>query len=87
MDTRPREDGTEGELVFVRRRVDVPLTPGAKVESATESRRSNWGVNGTLQIGDKAEPFELPRADGTTLALADRLGTAPLIVTTHRAYW
>jgi len=84
-DTRPRDD--EPELVFVRRRVDLPIAAGARAESATESRRSNWGVNGTLQIGDAAEPFVLPRADGSTLALADRLGTAPLIVTTYRAYW
>ncbi|MHC4846311.1 MAG: hypothetical protein ACYTCU_09130, partial [Planctomycetota bacterium] len=65
--TQPREDDSEPELVFVRRRVDLPIAPGAKAETATASRRSDWGVNGTLQIGDKAEAFELPRADGSTL--------------------
>jgi len=85
--TQLGEDDSDPELLFVRRRVDLPLAPGAKAETSTVSRRSNWGVNGTLQIGDKAEAFELPRADGSTLALADLLGEVPLVITIYRAYW
>jgi len=89
--TQPREDDAAAEpgpeLVFARRRVDLPIAAGAKGETSTASRRSNWGVNGTLQVGEPAEAFELPRADGTLVSLSGRLGKAPLIVSMQRAFW
>lgn len=80
-----KEEG--GALRFARRRVELPIAAGARAETTTPSRNSRWGVNGTLQIGDKAEPFALPRADGSVLDLGERVGTSPLLVMTYRAFW
>ena len=64
----------------------LPLEPGA---TATEgsANESDWGKGDFLKIGDKAEPFELPRADGSTLSLGEYLGKKNVIVTTYRAFW
>lgn len=71
---------------FLRRRLELSLTePGDAV--AVDPTTSAWGRNGTLQIGDRAPAFRLPRADGTELDLADWLGERKVIVTTYRAHW
>ncbi|MCB9844929.1 MAG: hypothetical protein H6811_02930 [Phycisphaeraceae bacterium] len=80
-------EGPEGPSRFVRRRVELPLTPGAANESVSNATVSNWGRESGLQIGDEAETFELPRADGSILRLADVIGTKNIIVTTYRAFW
>jgi len=76
----------DGEKYFVRRRVVVPIAPGATGRNETPDR-SNWGTESTLNIGDKADEFTLPRADGSKVALADYLGKTNVIVTTYRAFW
>jgi len=75
-----------GEKYFVRRRVALPVAPGATGRVAA-TERSNWGVENTLNIGDKADGFTLPRADGSTVSLDDYLGKTNVIVTTYRAFW
>jgi len=71
---------------FVRRRLELPVRAGARAEAANPSR-SNWGVENLLTIGDKADEFALPKADGTTVRLSDHLGKSNVIVTTYRAHW
>ena len=79
--------GEEGQSYFVRRRIELPIQPGITVRSAVQADVSNWGDNGSLQIGDKAVAYELPRADGGLVDLGDALGSSNVIVTTYRAYW
>jgi hypothetical protein len=71
---------------FVRHRLAVPFGPGAK-STATESTRSTWGDDTTLQLGDPAAAFSLSSSDGSTVNLADYLGKKNIIVTTYRAHW
>lgn len=80
-------EGPEGERTFLRRRLELPLAPGATAVPG-DANDSSWGKDEELlQIGDRAAPFELPRADGTLVALESLLGEKNLIVTTYRAYW
>ena len=80
-------EGPDGEKLFLRRRLELPLTPGAEAV-AGDVNDSSWGTDETLlQIGDRAAPFELPRADGTIVALESYLGEKNIIVTTYRAFW
>jgi hypothetical protein len=77
-----------GERVFVRRRVDVPLTgAGVRLATSTPATDSGWGRNGTLEIGQRATAIDLSRADGTTLELDQMLGQGPIVITTYRAFW
>jgi len=80
------QDG-DGNNWFVRRRVNLEISPGASASSADQAEVSAWGRNGTLAIGDEAQPFVLPRADGTTVDLSEYLGEKNIIVTTYRAFW
>lgn len=79
-----RKNGDEAR--FVRRRLELTLKPGARAKSVS-SDTSDWGRNGTLQIGEKAVAFKLPRADGSAVDLAALLGKKNVIVTTYRAFW
>ncbi|TDJ79882.1 MAG: hypothetical protein E2O39_00225 [Planctomycetota bacterium] len=80
-------EGPDGEKTFLRRRLELPLTPGAEAVVGDE-HDSSWGTDEKLlQIGDRAALFELPRADGTMVALASYLGEKNIIITTYRAFW
>lgn len=80
-------NGAEGPCRFVRRRMHLPLAAGA-IATPGPARVSAWGAgNGGLQIGDRADAFALPRADGSTVALADYLDEKNVLLTTYRAYW
>jgi hypothetical protein len=71
---------------FARRRLELPLKAGA-VATPAATEKSDWGREKLLQIGDKAEPFELPRADGSSVSLAEHLGKKNIVVVTYRAFW
>lgn len=72
---------------FVRRRLTLPVRASATAKEA-DPNTSDWGVNKRLlQLGDKAALFELPRADGSTVSLAQHLGKKNVVVTTYRAFW
>ncbi len=76
----------DGQSYYVRRRLELPLAPKA-VAVAGDPTNSKWGVQDTLHIGDKADDFSLPRADGSTRSLSEHLGKKNVIVTTYRAHW
>ena len=78
--------GSGDEQRFVRKRIVIPVTANAK-GSEVEATSSDWGHHDTLEIGDKASVFSLPRADGTSLDLSSYLGKKNIIVTTYRAFW
>ena len=67
-------------------RFEVPVEAGA-VAREGDRDDSRWGVESTLQIGDEAETFALPRADGTEFLLDDLLYQHNVLVTTYRAFW
>ncbi len=77
----------EDEQYFIRRRIELPISAGATARSAVQAEVSNWGDNGSLQIGDKAAAYSLPRADGGLVDLGEALSETNVIVTTYRAYW
>jgi hypothetical protein len=78
----------DGRAVFARRRVELPVAAGAEGSADNQALRSDWGTEAAgLQIGEKAPDFTLPRADGSTLTLSERLGEGSVIVTTYRAFW
>lgn len=80
-----RADGSD-DAWFVRRRVDLPLRPGA-VAARTEESGSAWGDRSTVQIGEPAPDFRLPRADGSEVVLSAFRGRKNVILTTYRAHW
>jgi hypothetical protein len=81
-----KNEGT-GAMDFARVRIALPVRPGAG-SSPADPRVSTWGPKGTtLNIGDRAEPLVLPRADSTTVSLEDHLGRTNVLVTTYRAFW
>ncbi|MEQ8767008.1 MAG: hypothetical protein RL885_24050 [Planctomycetota bacterium] len=71
---------------FVRHRYRLPLKPESRSEKV-EIGEASWSGREGLRIGEKAKPFVLPSADGSTVDLSDHLGERPVIVTTYRAYW
>lgn len=72
---------------FLRRRLELPLTAGARALEVAATR-SSWGADpDLLQIGDDAAEFVLPMADGVELALEEFLGEQNVLVTTYRAFW
>jgi len=71
---------------FVRKRLEVPLKPGASSREVPPTE-SAWGNDSTLQIGQKAQAFELPKADGTRFDLENLIGKKNILVTTYRAHW
>lgn len=75
------------ETSFVRRRLTLPVQASATAKEA-DPNTSDWGMNEQLlQLGDKAALFELRRADGSTVSLAQYLGKKNVVVTTYRAFW
>lgn len=78
---------TEAGDAFLRRRLELPLTPGAEARAA-EATTSTWGKDeALLNIGQRAALFDLPRADGSRVALEQFLGSKNVIITTYRAHW
>jgi len=79
--------GEATQAHFVRKRLTLPIKPGAQSRAADPGDTA-WGDDRSgMQIGDKAQLFELPRADGSTVKLADHIGKHNVIVTTYRAFW
>jgi len=72
---------------FLRRRLELPLEPGATGREV-DPVDSSWGTEAAgLQIGDRATDFTIRRADGSELALSHFLGAKRILVTTYRAHW
>ncbi len=72
---------------FIRRRLELPLAPGATAVEV-DPNNSEWGPDRQLlQIGDVATDFNLPRADGSSVALNTFRGHKNVLVTTYRAHW
>ena len=78
--------GSGDDAWFVRRRLTLPVAPGANASPASADD-SNWGVDKVLQIGDRAAPFTLPRADESKVSLGKFRGKKNVIITTYRAHW
>lgn len=75
------------ETSFIRQRLTLPVRASATSKEA-DPNSSAWGANERLlQLGDKAALFELRRADGATVSLAQYLGKKNVVVTTYRAFW
>ena len=80
------EDGEVHDF-FYRKRLELPVKAGADAVEG-DSTDSTWGADEELlDIGDKATPFVLPRADGSEFDLQSVLGRKNIIVTTYRAHW
>ncbi len=71
---------------FIRRRLSLPVAPKA-TSTPDSAANSRWGQSDVLQIGDEAPDFALPRADGSTVTLAQFRGKKNVIITTYRAHW
>lgn len=78
-------DGSREDARFVRRRVHLPVSPGAKAIAADPSD-SSWGTANHLHISDVAEDFTLPGTDGESVTLSSLRGQT-VIVTTYRGQW
>lgn len=78
-------DESANDAWFIRRRLNVPLSPGAESREA-DANDTNWGVDQTLKIGDTAADFSLPQADGATISLSDFRGKY-VVASTYRAHW
>jgi len=77
----------KGENSFFRRRLELPLYPGAEAVLGNDAN-SKWGNDKKLlQIGMRAAPFRLPNANGELVSSEAFLGKHNLIVTTYRAHW
>lgn len=79
-------DKNTKDSLFVRRRLLLPLSGGAKSE-AVATTSSAWGIEDVLQIGDKADDFTLPTASGEKVSLSQYAGEKNVLVTTYRAFW
>ncbi|MBT8485094.1 MAG: hypothetical protein KJO43_05910 [Phycisphaerae bacterium] len=77
----------DGRAHFIRHRFELPLAPGAEGVGVDPKKTSWGGERGGLQVGDRADDFSLPRADGTRIALRDYRDRKHVIVTTYRAHW
>jgi peroxiredoxin len=50
--------------------------------------KSDWGIDKhSLQIGEPAADFSLPKAFDPPIGLSNYLGQKYVIVTTYRAHW
>lgn len=78
------EDGDAN--YYIRRRLDLPLQPGAKAKEA-DATDTAWGSHDTLVVGEKADDFTLPQIGGSSISLADYRGKKNVIITTYRAHW
>ncbi len=71
---------------FFRERLELPLKSQATA-SEVDATDSTWGTLDVLQIGDKADDFELTSLEGETVSLSQYLGKKNVIVSTYRAFW
>lgn len=79
--------GEDGPARFARQRIILPVKSGAD-GTAGDAGTTNWsGAMAGLQVGDTADQFGLPRADGSLVQLKDYQGASNVIVTTYRAFW
>jgi len=78
-------DESANDAWFIRRRLNVPLSPGAESHEA-DANDSTWGADQTLKIGDAADDFALPQGDGATVSLKDFRGKF-VVACTYRAHW
>ena len=70
---------------FVRRRLELPLTAGARVASdGSTAQRSSWGEDRTLQIGDRFPEAALVDNTGAPVQLSEWLGKRDVLVTLYR---
>lgn len=76
----------ENDDYFVRRRLELPLRPGASA-TLVEPTASDWGDSSVLTLGEPADSFSLPKADGTRVSLEQYRGKKNVVVTTYRAFW
>lgn len=76
----------DGPATFVRRRLELPVKARAKA-AAVDASPSDWGEVDFLGIGDRADDFDLPRADGSRVKLSDHIGKHNVVVTMYRAFW
>ena len=81
------QNETTEDAHFVRRRIELPVSPGSAASTNEMASSSDWGIGERLQIGDIIEPLSLPRADGTHLDLEDAMGDGPAVIITYRAFW
>ena len=79
--------GDDPEAWFIRRRLHLPVHVGATAVEVDANDTTWGGDRDTLHVGDKADPFTLPKADGSMVSLGDYLGKKSVIVTTYRAFW
>jgi hypothetical protein len=80
-------EGDDEEAWFIRRRLHLPVEAGATAVEADAGDTTWGGERDTLHVGDAADAFTLPRADGSTISLGDYRGKKNVIVTTYRAFW
>jgi len=71
---------------FFRKRLELPVQPGA-IATQADAYDSSWGTLDVLQIGDKADDFEITSLTGKPVTLSQYLGKKNVIVTTYRAFW
>jgi hypothetical protein len=75
-----------GPSHFVRRRLELPVEAKARGEIVPPTT-SDWKSPSHVQIGETAPLFDLPRANGSILKLADFIGKGNVLVITYRAFW
>lgn len=72
---------------FIRRRLALEVKPRAQAIGVVASK-SDWGIDKhSLQIGEPAADFSLPKAFDPPIGLSNYLGQKYVIVTTYRAHW
>lgn len=78
------EGDEPGEAIFVRLRIDLPLTPGASA-TGMPGATSRWAGDDTLSIGDTAPGFSLKDArTAKTVSLESVLGQKRALVMAYR---
>ena len=80
------ESGDKKHTWLVRKRGQVALKPGAKLEPLPVGRGA-WQDMSTLALGDEAVSFKLPDKDGNVLDLNTYLGKKNVVLLTSRAHW
>ncbi len=76
----------DGEASFVRRRLELPVKARAKAVAVAPAP-SDWGEVDYIGLGDQADEFDLPKADGSRVKLSDFRGKQNVLVTMYRAFW
>lgn len=76
----------EGQARFVRRRLELPVVPGA-VATAGDPSNTRWGSGEHLAVGDRAEDLILPDLAGGETDLADLRAQGKVFLFTYRGQW